>query len=85
MTKTRLIVGNLPKDANEALLRLAFENEGRRVQSVALVTDEATGRFLGRAYVDMASEEDLQAAIAALDGSDLDGRTLVVHAAERED
>lgn len=83
--KTRLFVGNLPKDTNEALLRLAFENDGRRVHTVALMTDEATGRFLGRAYVDMASEDDLRAAIAALDGSDLDGRTLVVQAAERED
>ena len=80
----RLYVGNLPRDANEALLYLAFGQDGRAVESVEIAHNASTGSPLGHAYLDMASEEDLQAAIAAMNGSDLDGRALDVHVVERD-
>lgn len=80
----KLYVGNLPRDANEALLRMAFSAHGREVESVEIVVDEVTGRPRGYAYLGMASEEDLWEAVAAMDGSDLDGRTLEVHAIGEE-
>lgn len=78
---THLYVGNLPNGANEAILRMAFGQNGRKVTRVHIVVDEGTGRSKGFGYVDMASESDAQAAILALDGSDLDGRSLKVNEA----
>jgi len=75
----RLYVGNLPRDANEALLRLAFAQNGRAVESVEIVVDEITGRPRGHAFLDMATELDMEDAVAAMHGSDLDGRILDVH------
>jgi len=82
MTGTRLYVGNLSYDTNEVSLREAFEQEGRKVTEVKLVTDRETGRPRGFAFVEMASPADAEAAIAALDGRDLDGRTLKVNEAQ---
>lgn len=76
---TRLYVGNLPRGVNEAILRMAFAQDRRAVRSIEIVIDERTGKPKGHAFVDMASEADARAAIRALDGSDLDGRTLSVH------
>ena len=82
--RRRLYVGNLPRDVNEALLHLAFAQDGRAVKSVEIVVNQATGSRSGHAFLDMGSEEDLEAAIAAMDGSDLDGRALEVHAVESD-
>ena len=82
--KRRLYVGNLPRDANEALLRLVFGQDGRSVKRVEIAKDDITGRPRGHAYLEMASEEDLLSAVAALDGSDLDGRILDVRCTEAE-
>jgi RNA recognition motif-containing protein len=78
----RLYVGNLSFDTNEATLTSAFEKDGRKVASVSIVTDRDTGRPRGFAFVEMVSEGDAQAAIKALDGADVDGRTLRVNEAE---
>jgi RNA recognition motif-containing protein len=79
---TRLFVGNLSFQTSEADLTAAFERDGRQVSSVSVVTDRDTGRPRGFAFVEMANESDAQAAIAALDGTELDGRTLRVNEAE---
>ncbi len=79
---TKLYVGNLSYDSNEASLRAAFEADGRKVNEVALIMDRETGRPRGFAFVQMGSESDAKAAIAALDGKDLDGRTLKVNEAQ---
>lgn len=75
---THLHVGNLPHGANEAILRMAFGQNRRKVLRVEIVTDARTGKPNGCAYVDMGSEADARAAVLALDGSDLDGRALRV-------
>jgi hypothetical protein len=79
---TRLYVGNLSYSTTEASLRAALENGGRQVREIAMITDRETGRPKGFAFVTMANEADAKAAIAELDGQQLDGRPLRVNEAE---
>lgn len=78
----RLYVGNLSWDTTEDALRQAFEDDGRSVQEVHIVSDRDTGRPRGFAFVEMNSDQDAQAAIGALDGTDLDGRPIRVNEAQ---
>jgi len=79
---TRLYVGNLNFTTTEDGLRAAFAADGRTVREVAIPSDRETGRPRGFAFVDMGSEDEARAAIAALDGRDLDGRSLKVNEAK---
>jgi RNA recognition motif-containing protein len=82
---TRVYVGNLSFNTNEESLRAACAADGRSVSKVSIVTDRETGQPRGFAFVDFASEKDAQAAIAAMNGMQLDGRNLMVNEArERE-
>lgn len=78
---TKLYVGNLSYHTTEEALRAAFEAEGRQVTEVAIVTDRMTGQPRGFGFVTMGSPADAEAAIAALDGRELDGRALKVNEA----
>ncbi|MFQ5802245.1 MAG: RNA recognition motif domain-containing protein [Candidatus Methylomirabilales bacterium] len=75
---SRVYVGNLPFNVDEEQLRLLFEEGGRQVLEVKIVTDRDTGRPRGFAFVDMATQEDAQAVINSLNGSEVGGRTLTV-------
>lgn len=75
---TKLYVGNLSYTTTEEGLRSAFAADGREVASVSIITDRMSGRPRGFAFVEMASAEDAEKAISALDGQALDGRTLKV-------
>ena len=75
---TRLYVGNLNYGTSEESLRAAFGADGRNVTEVSIVTDRATGQPKGFAFVEMGSPAEAEAAIAALDGKPLDGRTIKV-------
>ncbi|WP_373046168.1 RNA recognition motif domain-containing protein [Vulgatibacter sp.] len=79
---TKLYVGNLSFNTTEDTLRAAFGSDGRQVEDVAVITDRVTGQPRGFAFVTMASDSDAQAAIAAWDGQDLDGRPLRVNEAQ---
>ena len=79
----RLYVGNLSFTSTEATLTSAFERDGRKVASVSIVTDRDTGRPRGFAFIEMASDNDANAAIKAMDGAEVDGRTLRVNEAEQ--
>jgi RNA recognition motif-containing protein len=81
-TGTRLYVGNLNFNTTESSLRTAFEADGRQVVEVKIVTDRDTGQPRGFGFVEMGSPADAEAAIAALDGQQLDGRTLRVNVAQ---
>lgn len=82
---TRLYVGNLSFDTTEETVRAAFAADGREVTEVFLVTDRMTGRPRGFGFVTMATPADATAAIEAMNGKTLDGRTLTVNEArERE-
>ena len=75
---TKLYVGNLSFTTDENTLRSLFEADGRRVEDVAIVMDRDTGRPRGFAFVQMATPEDSQKAIEALNGREVEGRTLTV-------
>jgi cold-inducible RNA-binding protein len=74
----RLYVGNLPYSVTEADLRDALADVGHDVAEVKLMMDRETGRPRGFAFVEMATDEGARAAIEALNGRDLQGRTLNV-------
>ncbi len=78
---TRLYVGNLPFDTDEAQLRTMFQEGGRQVAEVKIITDRDTGRPRGFAFVEMVSQEDADAAINALNGREVGGRALTVNEA----
>ena len=79
---TKLYVGNLSYETTQDTLRTLFENDGRKVEDVAIVMDRDTGRPRGFAFVQMGSPDDSQAAIQALNGRELEGRTLTVSEAK---
>lgn len=79
---TRLYVGNLSFQTDEAALNAAFAANGRNVVEVKIMTDRDSGRSRGFAFVEMGSDEEAQAAIEAMNGADLDGRKLRVNEAE---
>ena len=79
---TRLYVGNLSFGTTDAALRQAFEEDGRKVVDVKIVTDRDTGQPRGFAFVEMSSPADADAAISAMDGRNLDGRSLRVSIAQ---
>jgi cold-inducible RNA-binding protein len=76
----KIYVGNLNYDTQESDLRALFAAHGA-VQSVSIITDRDTGRSKGFGFVEMADGAATQAAITALNGKELDGRTLRVNMA----
>ena len=77
---TKLFVGNLDFKVTENDLQDAFAAHGAVVE-VNLVTDRATGRPRGFAFVTMSSPQEAQKAIDAMNGKELGGRTLSVNIA----
>ena len=82
---TKLYVGNLSFNTTTQDLETMFAEAGT-VQSANLIEDRETGRSRGFGFVEMSSKEEAQAAIAAFDGKEIDGRNLKVNEAKpRED
>ena len=75
----KLYVGNLPFSATEDEISQLFGQHGT-VHSVALINDRETGRPRGFGFVEMSSES-ADAAIKALDGKEMGGRTLRINEA----
>jgi cold-inducible RNA-binding protein len=73
----RLYVDNLTQGMNDSDLEALFAPHGS-VQSAHVVTDSDTGRSKGYGFVEMATGDQAQAAIAALNGKDSNGRVLEV-------
>ena len=78
---TKLFVGNLSFNTTENDLQDAFAAHGT-VAEANLMTDRATGRPRGFAFITMGTPEEAQKAIDALNGSTLDGRSLTVNEAK---
>lgn len=76
----RIFVGNLPFGADDAKLNELFSQHGE-VISAEVVKDRFSDRSRGFGFVEMASNEAAAAAIAALNGHQLDGRALTVNEA----
>lgn len=75
-----IYVGNLPFSATADELREAFEQYGS-VTSAEVITDRATGRSRGFGFVQMPEPDQAEAAIEALNGTEMGGRTLTVNEA----
>jgi cold-inducible RNA-binding protein len=75
-----IFVGNLSFGATEDSLRALFEAHGT-VSRVNIVTDRDSGQPRGFGFVEMANDAEGDRAIAALNGTDLDGRTLSINEA----
>lgn len=81
----KLYVGNLSFNTTEIAIQDLFSQSGT-VSEVMLMHDKFTGRSRGFAFVTMGSDEEAQAAVAALHGKEFDGRALTVNEARpRED
>ena len=76
----KLYVGNLPYDVNETDLTDLFAKAGT-VSTVSVVRDRETGRGRGFAFVEMATDQDAQNAIAQLHQQSFGGRALAVNEA----
>jgi len=74
----RLYVGNLPFSVTEQELEELFSQSGQ-VESANIVTDRDTGRSRGFAFIEMDTREAADAAIQALNGFEIDGRSLTVN------
>lgn len=75
-----IFVGNLSFGVTETSLRSLFEQHGT-VDRVSIVTDRDTGRSRGFGFVEMSNDSEGNNAIDALNGADLDGRTMNVNEA----
>ena len=78
---SRLYIGNLNLATTEDTLRVALTAGGRTVKDIHIVADRETGRPRGFAFAEMGNDAEATAAIEALDGKDLNGRTLTVNEA----
>ncbi|KAJ3687503.1 hypothetical protein LUZ61_016667 [Rhynchospora tenuis] len=74
-------VGNLPWSVDEARLEQVFSEYGK-VVTARVMYDRESGRSRGFGFVSMETKEEIDDAIAALDGQDLDGRAVRVNIAE---
>lgn len=72
-----IYVGNLPFSISEDGLRQIFEAYGE-VSSAKIITDRLSGKSRGFGFVEMPNNDQGQAAVEALNGSDMDGRALTV-------
>src|SRR5262249_23627572 len=77
----KLYVGNLGYGVTDSDLSKMFEAHGT-VESAQVIMDRDTGRSKGFGFVEMKTEQEAQAAIAALNGQDAGGRSLTVNEAK---
>ena len=77
----KLYVGNMSYDVDNAKLEQMFAEYGT-VESAQVIMDRGSGRSKGFGFIEMSSDDEAKAAIAALDGSEIDGRALKVNVAK---
>jgi RNA recognition motif-containing protein len=81
----KLYVGNLSYGVDSSALEQMFAEFGQ-VQSAQVISDRETGRSKGFGFVEMSSDQEAEAAIAAMNGKQHEGRALTVNEARpRED
>ena len=80
----KIYVGGLPYSATETQLNDLFAVHGT-VESARVITDRFTGQSRGFGFVEMSKDEEAKAAITALNGTQMDGRTLTVNEARPQE
>ena len=78
---SKLYVGNLPHSATDGSLSEFVTNAGFKVASALVIKDKLTGAARGFGFVELSEGEDLQRAVAGLNGQSLEGRALTVNEA----
>ncbi len=81
MNSKKLYVGGLPYQVTEDKLREIFSAHGA-VESAVVIMDRMTNRSKGFGFVEMSTQEEAQAAIDKLNGTDLEGRNITVNEAK---
>lgn len=81
---SKLFVGRLPFSTTDDQLRDIFAAHGT-VESAVVIMDRALNRSKGFGFVEMSTDEEAQAAIKALDNSEVEGRQIVVSAARPQE
>ena len=81
MSSNKLYVGGLPYSVNDEQLQEVFAAHGT-VESARVITDKFTSRSRGFGFVEMSSPEEAEKATTELNGSTMDGRTLIVNEAK---
>jgi RNA recognition motif-containing protein len=76
----KMFVGSLPWGVDSAALQQMFEKYGQ-VISATVLKDRETGRSRGFGFVEMSNDDEADKAIAELNGSDMEGRKIVVNVA----
>jgi RNA recognition motif-containing protein len=80
----KLYVGNLSYSVTEERLQQHFTQHGS-VISARIITDKFTGRSKGFGFVEMSSDQEAERAITALNGTDFEGRNIVVSEARPQE
>ncbi len=81
---SKIFVGGLPYSATEQQLNDLFAPHGK-VESARVITDKYTGQSRGFGFVEMTSSEEAKKAIAELNGTQMDGRSLIVNEAKPQE
>ncbi|HXX75447.1 MAG TPA: RNA-binding protein [Nitrospiraceae bacterium] len=81
---SKIYVGGLPYSATEQQLSDLFGQHGG-VASARIITDKFTGQSRGFGFVEMSTDQEAQAAITALNGAEMGGRTLTVNEARPQE
>lgn len=81
---SKIYIGNMPFSVTDTDLNAMFAKHGN-VTSVNIITDKFSNRPRGFAFVEMETDEAAQKAIAELNGTQLEGRALVVNAAKPQE
>ena len=84
MNSKKLYVGGLPYSVSDIQLEELFAAHGT-VESARVITDRMTGRSRGFGFVEMSSQDEAEAAVTELNGSQLEGRTLTVNEARQKE
>ncbi len=80
----KIYVGGLPYATSETELNDLFAKHGT-VESVRVITDKFTGQSRGFGFVEMSTGDEANAAISAMNGTELGGRTLTVNEARPQE
>ena len=80
----KLYVGSLPYSITEAQLSEMFSPYGK-VESARVISDRFTGQSKGFGFVEMSSDAEAQKAMEALNGTQMQGRTIVVNEARPQE
>ncbi len=81
---SKIYVGGLPYSTTDGQLEEIFSTHGQ-VESARVITDKFTGRSRGFGFVEMGSDDEAKKAIEALNGTEIEGRTLTVNEARPQE